>query len=202
MKFLVIECYTAGELDKWIPYPHALFFAMEPLHLLFKKAQANLLIQKLHPCCDTFRVSMYADDVSLFLSPIEKEMKVMECIMKLLADASGLNTNMSKTQFFPIHYQETDLSFLLATGQPISTFPCSYLGLPLHTSRLTKATMQPIIQKIGGRLLGWKRRFMTYSGREILVKIVLLAMPTHFITSFKPSKWLISGIDKYRRSFL
>jgi hypothetical protein len=177
-------------------------FVIEPLHLLFKKAQENFLIQKLSPCCDTFRISMYADDASLFLNPIEKEMKVMEYIMNLFADASGLNTNMSKTQFFPIQCQETNLSFLLAVGQPISTFPCFYFGLPLHTSRLIRATMHPIIQKIGGRLSGWKRRFMTYSDRELLVKTVLSAMPTHFITSFKPSKWLISGIDKYRRSFL
>jgi hypothetical protein len=43
---------------------------------------------------------------------------------------------------------------------------------------------------------------MSYSRRELLVKIVLSAMPTHFITVFKPSKWAISGIDKFRRIFL
>jgi hypothetical protein len=43
---------------------------------------------------------------------------------------------------------------------------------------------------------------MTQSGRELHVKVVLSAMPTHFSTAIKPPKWLILGIDKFRRSFL
>jgi hypothetical protein len=48
--------------------------AMEPLHMLFKKAQDVGLLQKLSPLCDTFRVSLYADDAALFLNPDKKEM--------------------------------------------------------------------------------------------------------------------------------
>jgi hypothetical protein len=71
--------------------------AMEPLHILFKKAQDDRLLQKLNPLCDTFIVSLYADDAALFLNLDEKEMQVMEHILKLFADASGLNTNLAKT---------------------------------------------------------------------------------------------------------
>jgi hypothetical protein len=59
-----------------------------------------------------------------------------------------------------------------------------------------------MIQKIWSKLPGWKRGFMSYSGRELLVKIVLSVMPTYFMTIFKPPKWAISGIDRFRRSFL
>jgi hypothetical protein len=76
--------------------------AMVPLHMLFKKAQDVGLLQKLSPLCDTFRVSLYADDVALFLNPDKKEMRVMEHMLKLFADASGLSTNLDKTQFFLI----------------------------------------------------------------------------------------------------
>jgi hypothetical protein len=126
----------------------------------------------------------------------------MEHILKLFADASGLNTNLSKTQFCPIQCQDTDLGFLARMDQPVHTFPCTYLGLPLNTRRLTRSSLQPLIQKIGGRLLGWKKNFMTYSGRELLVKSVLSTMLTHFITVLKRPKWFIAGVDKFRRSFL
>jgi hypothetical protein len=43
---------------------------------------------------------------------------------------------------------------------------------------------------------------MSYPGRENLVKSVLTAMPTHFCIVFKMPKWIVSGIDKFRRSFL
>jgi hypothetical protein len=43
---------------------------------------------------------------------------------------------------------------------------------------------------------------MAYSGRELLVRSVLSAMPIHLITTVKPPKWFISRINKFRRGFL
>jgi hypothetical protein len=85
------------------------------------------------------------------------------------------------------------------TDLQISHFPYT---LPLHYKKSTRAMFQLVIQKIGGRLPGWKRNFMCYPGRELLVKTVLSAMPTYFMTVFKMLKWAHSKIDKYRRSFL
>jgi hypothetical protein len=42
---------------------------MEPLHMLFKKAQEVGLLKKLSHVCDTFRMSLYTDDVSMFINP-------------------------------------------------------------------------------------------------------------------------------------
>jgi hypothetical protein len=39
-----------------------------------------------------------------------------------------------------------------------------------------------VIRKIPKRLPGWKRGFLTYPGKELLVKTVLSAMPTYFLT--------------------
>jgi hypothetical protein len=61
--------------------------------------------------------------------------------------------------------------------------------------------MHPLIQKITDRLPGWKRRFFSYLGRELLVKTVLTAMPTYFLTPYKMQKWAIARVDRFR-SFL
>jgi hypothetical protein len=61
-------------------------------------------------------------------------------------------------------------------------------GLPLHIRKPTRSCLQPLVQKVGDRLPGWKRNFLSYPGRELLVKIVLSAMPTHIIIVFKPPK--------------
>jgi hypothetical protein len=47
-----------------------------------------------------------------------------------------------------------------------------------------------------------EKNHMSYPGRELLVKTVLSAMVTYFITAFKPHKWMIHAIDKFRRAFL
>jgi hypothetical protein len=59
-----------------------------------------------------------------------------------------------------------------------------------------------LIQKIADRLSGWKRGFLTYPGKELLVKLVLSTMPSYFLTVFKMPKWGLNKIDKYRRGFL
>jgi hypothetical protein len=60
--------------------------------------------------------------------------------------------------------------------------------------------MQPLVHKIGHILSGWKKGLLSYPGREHLVKYVLTAMPTHYLSVFKFPKWAINGINKFRRS--
>jgi hypothetical protein len=47
-----------------------------------------------------------------------------------------------------------------------------------------------------------EERIFSYPGREMLVKSILLAMTTHFLTVLKMPKGVISYIDKFRRGFL
>jgi hypothetical protein len=62
--------------------------------------------------------------------------------------------------------------------------------------------LQPIIQKIANGLPGWKRGLMTYPGTEVMVKSVLSAIPTFFLTIFRITKSAYSKIDRFRGSFL
>jgi len=48
-------------------------------------------------------------------------------------------------------------------------FPCRYLGLPLTLKKLTKAQIQPIIDRIADQLPGWKADLMTKVGRMVQV---------------------------------
>jgi hypothetical protein len=146
----VLHCRGVRQGD---PLPPMLFLlAMKPLQLLFKKAMQAQLISKLTPNCDFFWVSLYADDVALFLKPRKEDLDIMNCILDLFADASGLITNLSKTQAHPIRCDHVDMSFLNDVNIPIANVPYSYLGLPLHFRRPFKSSFYPLVQKIGGRL--------------------------------------------------
>jgi hypothetical protein len=180
MVSLVLGFCIVGGVRQGDPLSPMLFLlAMEPLQLLFKKAMQTQLINKLTHNYDSFRVSLYADDATLFLKPSKDDLDIMNCIMQLFADASGLITNLRKTQTYPIRCDHLDLSFLSDASIPISEFPCSYLGLPLHFRMSSKAILPPLVLKIGGRLSGWKRDCLSYPRRELLVKTVLSSMPTH-----------------------
>jgi hypothetical protein len=79
--------------------------------------------------------------------------------MSIFAEASGLLTNLSKTECFPIQCANINLNFLDQANLVISQFPCTYLELPLHHRKPARAMLQPLIQKIGGRLPDWKINF-------------------------------------------
>jgi hypothetical protein len=181
--------------------PMLFLLAMEPLLLLFRKAQEEGLLQKLCLKCDACRVSLYANDAALFMNPTKQEVDTTDFILSMFAEASGLVTNLHKTHYYPIQCNITDIQFLYSAGRNVSSFPFIHLGLPLHYKRPNKETLQPLIQKVANRLPSWQRCFFSYPGREILVKHVLSAIITHFLTIFKMAKWAICGVDRFRRCF-
>jgi hypothetical protein len=130
---------------------------------------------------DTFKLTLYADDAALFIQPKAEKLEVTDSIMNLFAQASGLMTNLTKTQYYPIRCESSNLDFLAAARRMTSTFPCTYLGLPLSYKKPPKDCLQPMLP-------GWKRNFLSYPGRETFIKIILSAIPTFFITVFKPAK--------------
>jgi hypothetical protein len=68
MGILVRGCYIVEESGKvTLCVPCFFLLAMEPLHMLFNKAQEMGLLKKLSSVCDAFRVLLYADDATLFL---------------------------------------------------------------------------------------------------------------------------------------
>jgi hypothetical protein len=117
---------------------------------------------------------------------------VLDAILQMFAHSTGLITNMSKIHFYPIRCVDTNLEFLSNVGRAIFVFPCTSLGLPLNVRKSARSSLQPLVQKIGHMLPGWKRNFLTYPGMELLIKIVLSMMPTHFITIYKQPKWTIA----------
>jgi hypothetical protein len=181
--------------------PMLFLLTIEPLHLLFKKAHQIILLQKLRPNCDTCKVYLYADDATLFIQPNQEELQVVDHILHIFAEASLLVTNMSKTNFYPIRCEGISLDFLAQANREVANFPCTYLGLPLNTRKPTTTELQPLLLKIANRLPGWKRDFLSYLGRELLVKAILSSMPTHFLSVYKLPQWAIKNIEKFRRSF-
>jgi hypothetical protein len=47
----------------------------------------------------------------------------------------------------------------------VQSFPCNYLGLPLHFKQLRQVEVQPLIHKMSNRLPTWKGRFLNRASR-------------------------------------
>nr|BAJ96734.1 predicted protein [Hordeum vulgare subsp. vulgare] len=62
--------------------------------------------------------------------------------------------------------------------------------------------MQPLVDKVAGRLPTWKAWLMNKAGRLALVKSVLSAIPTHQMLALTPPKKTLKQLQKIQRGFL
>lgn len=176
---------------------------MDVLNCLIEKANSEGLLQPLATRNIHHRVSLYVDDVVLFLRPVATDLHIVEDLLQLFGAATGLKTNIQKSSVLPIQCSEADLAVVQAhLPCEIQSFPCKYLGLPLSIKKLTKAQLQPIIDKIAGQLPGWKADLLNRAGRAILVQHVLTAMLIYVATAMDLPPWCLKAIDKIRRNFL
>ena len=151
--------------------PLLFIIAIDPLQRIIEHAAQRGILHPVLPKAANLRCSLYADDAAIFANPNVTELKNVQKILKFFGECSGLKINMEKTEIFPIRV-EPDLRPSLIQNFPgkIRTFLGKYLGLPLHTRKLRKIEFQPLVDKIGTRLPGWKGKLLSISGRETLVK--------------------------------
>jgi hypothetical protein len=176
---------------------------MDVLGLMISKAASEGLLQPLSRRVLQHRISLYADDVVLFLRPEAGDINLVLGILNLFGDASGLKTNLQKSNVLPIRCGDTELltiQNLLPCA--VSEFPCKSLGLPLSLKKLTKGQIQPIIDRIADQLPGWKADLMTRAGRRVQVQFVFTAMLVYLLMAIEFPPWAIKAVDKFRRGFL
>ena len=123
--------------------------------------------------------------------------------LQLFGEASGLKTNVQKSNVLPIRCAEENLALIqnLLLCEVLD-FPCKFLGLPLTIKKLTKEQVQPIIDRVADQLPGWKADLMTRAGRVIQEQYVPTGILIYVAMATDLPPWAIKAIDKIRRAFL
>ena len=183
--------------------PMLFILAIDPLQLMFRTASQAGILKPIRARPASCRVSLYADDAGIFANPVKEEIDAIARILACFGDASGLVTNVSKTEVFPIRCQDIDLPAILsAFPAKLASFPGRYLGLPLHTRWLRRVDLQPLLDKAMGRLPGWKGKNLARPGRVSLAKSVLCAIANHHLTALSLPTWAIQKLSKITRNFI
>jgi hypothetical protein len=176
---------------------------MDVLNSLVIKASEQGLLQPLMGGGRGQRISVYADDVVLFLQPQPTELSLVRDILKVFGEATGLVTNFSKCSFMPITCEEQEVQAMQQVFPcNLTQFPYKYLGLPLAVRKLPKTVFYTLIDAIAERLPSWKASLIHLVGRATLVKVVLSSIPIYLQITIHCPKWVIKAIENNLRWFL
>jgi hypothetical protein len=130
-------------------------------------------------------------------------MQTAKVIFDAFHGASGLACNVQKSQMVPIWCSDDDIAVAHAIFPcQLSSFPLTYLGLPLSVSALLRGAFQPLIVKMVDRLPTWKGRLLRHSGRLTLIKTTLFAGWIYMMISIKILAWVRKAMDKVMKAFL
>ena len=99
--------------------PMLFILVMDVLNRLIEKASTEGLLQPISTRNIHHRVSLYADDVVLFLRPVATDLQVVDALLRLFGTSSGLRTNIQKCSVSPIQCSNEDLAVVQ------TQFPCS-----------------------------------------------------------------------------
>ena len=80
-------------------------------------------------------------------------------------------------------------------------FPFRYLGLPMHTRKLSNKDWQTIENRIEKKLSGWKGKLLLVGGRLVLINSMLSSLPMFMMSFFELPKGVLEKIDRFRSRF-
>lgn len=181
---------------------------MSPLLFVLVADTLQRFIQNARPLIPSLsivqnQVLQYADDTLIIMDAHVQMMKAVMQILKVYAQITGLNINLSKSKFVALQIPHNLLPVIdqILHCSRVS-FPLKYLGLPLSIRRLKKQHFMTLINMVHYRLAGWKGGFLSLAGRKILINSVINAMPMYYMQAFLLPTWVIKSIEKIKRSFL
>ena len=70
-----------------------------------------------------------------------------------------------------------------------------YLGLPMVGGKSKVNTFKDLREKITNQVLGWKEKYTSKAGQEILIKTVAQVIPTYSMGIFKIPRALCDAIN-------
>jgi ribonuclease HI len=145
----------------------------------------------------------FADDSLLFCKATETELKGLLDILDFYEQASGQQLNKEKTAIFFSRNTKTDVRVNLShfIGVPPTQNYETYLGLPALVGRSRFRSFEGLKGRIWDKMHGWKEKFLSQAGKEVLLKSVVQAIPTYTMSVFQLPKTLCRDINSMMSKF-
>jgi hypothetical protein len=143
----------------------------------------------------------YVDDTLIFLKCSTESIAQTKHILEIFEEATWLSINYHETTFLPVSVLSDTHALATSFGTTVSSFPQTYLGLPLSLHKISVADCLPLISSCDKHLAGWRASLLNRAGRLTLSTVVLSSVPLHFMSAINIPNMVIKAIDRRHRAF-
>uniref|UniRef100_A0A669D815 Reverse transcriptase domain-containing protein n=1 Tax=Oreochromis niloticus TaxID=8128 RepID=A0A669D815_ORENI len=147
------------------------------------------------------KISLYADDVLLFLQNSQTNISGVIELINSFARISDYSINWSKSTVLPIN-----CSFHNSSSTPLQSGNIKYLGINVSPklADLTKLNHIPLLKKVEGDLARWKYLPISLMGRVAAIKMMVLPKINYLFSMIptKPPQDWFRSLDSYMSKFL
>ena len=96
-----------------------------------------------------FPVVQYADDTILVVQADSQQLAVLKQALKDFSETTGLSINFHKSCMLPFNVSDEEVKVLAREfGCMVGSFPFTYLGLPMGTTRPNMVDLMPLVDRI------------------------------------------------------
>ncbi|XP_019431610.1 PREDICTED: uncharacterized protein LOC109338761 [Lupinus angustifolius] len=136
---------------------------------------------------------LYADDILIFCKGAKRDLLHLRQLLDDYGQASGQIINPSKCKFYSNATPRKAANISSYLGFNAGSLPFTYLGVPLFKGKPRKIHLQPIADRILGKLAKWKGHSLSIMDRVELVKSVVTRIKLNWHATIRNSIWVIAS---------
>jgi hypothetical protein len=146
---------------------------------------------------------LFADDLVIFTTVTFSEAIIIKGCLNKYSFWSGQTINASKSNI--LFSKNTAVSIISAIRNflPYQTTPATakHLGLPILYGNSKKAVFSDILDKVNGKIEGWRSKTLSQAGKTTLIKTMVSALPSYAMSSFLFPDGLCKQLDRAFKIF-
>lgn len=146
----------------------------------------------------------FADDLILFVEASEEQGRIIAACLEEFGSMSGSKVSCSKSRVFFSHNTTAEVRVGVCNALNILETDDlgTYLGVPTIHKRTSKQDYQFLVDRINGKLAGWKSKLISMAGRATLVQSCLSSVSYYAMQTARLPRSTCDEIDKLSRRFL
>ncbi|XP_061342523.1 uncharacterized protein LOC133288720 [Gastrolobium bilobum] len=165
------------------------------------KAWKPIMINKYAPPLSHL---FFADDIILCAEASMDQAFVINQVLKLFSVASGQKVSEAKSRVFfskNVGFNRAkEISECLGVG--ITNDLGKYLGVNLNHRRVSKNSLNYVVERVHNRLSSWSQASLSLAGRITLAKAVLEALPAYIMQTTDVPISICKEVEKLTRGFI